>query len=441
VLDSAFEFLVTVGYFLIALGVLVFVHELGHFLVAKWSGIKVERFSIGYPPKAIGFTWGETEYCLSWVPFGGYVKVAGMADVGDEETTGADWEFPSKSVGVRMAVIAAGPIMNFLFAFAVFVVVYGTWGIDTVDSTVVTPEAGSVAEVAGLRHGDEVIEVAGSAVANAHELFEGLEAGSETGVTLTVARAGSHRQIELPAVGEEGYGLNVVLPTVIGSADPGTPAESIGLQRGDRITVVDGETVASWQEMRERIMVRPGESIDLQWVRDGATMDAAIVPDPRTEGDETIGVIGIRPLEGGSIDIGWGESISLGAASVYTSSYLILDFIGSIFEEQRYKELGGPIRIAQMADDTAQMGAKYFLRFLALLSVNLAVLNLLPIPVLDGGHLVFLTQEALLRRPPSVRQREVAQQIGLVIILFIMVAVTFNDLNQFVFHHIVDLFR
>lgn len=440
-LSSAFEFLVTVGYFLIALGVLVFVHELGHFLVAKWSGIRVERFSIGYPPKAIGFTWGETEYCISWVPFGGYVKVAGMADVGEEQATGADWEFPSKSVPIRMAVIAAGPIMNFLFAFAVFVVVYGAWGIDTVDSTVIHPEEDSVAETAGLQYGDRVIAVDGTDVVNAHELLEALAVEPARDLSLTIVRGSSQLKIALPPVDARGYGLNVVLPTKVGSADPSTPAEGVGLQRGDEITSVDGEAVASWEEMRQQIMVHPEESIELTWMRDGVAYSSMIVPSATTSGDETIGVIGIRPLESGSIDVPWGQAIQLGAASVYTSSYLILDFIGSIFEEQRYKELGGPIRIAQMADDTAQMGAKYFLRFLALLSVNLAVLNLLPIPVLDGGHLVFLTQEAILRRPPSVRQREVAQQIGLVIILFIMVAVTFNDLNQFVFHHITDLFQ
>lgn len=440
-LASIIDFFVTVGYFLIALGVLVFVHELGHFLVAKRAGIRVERFSLGYPPKMMGFQWGETEYCISWVPFGGYVKVAGMADVGEEEASGAPWEFPSKSIPVRMAVIAAGPLMNFIFAFLVFAFVYGTYGIDTVDSTVVAPEEGSVAEVAGLMRGDEVLEVDDHPVDNAYELLKALEARQEQGSTLTVLRKDSRRRVELPPAVDAAYGITILLPTKVGSADPGTPAEGIGLQRGDRITAVDGTAVASWRDMRNLISVRPAESITLAWEREGVIMRAAIVPEERTVGDERIGVIGIRPFEAGSIEIGWWEATRLGAASVYTSSYLILDFIGSIFQEGRYKELGGPIRIAKMADDTAQMGLKYFLRFLALLSVNLGVLNLLPIPVLDGGHLTFLTQEAILRRPPSVRQRELAQQVGLVIILFIMVAVTFNDLNQFVFHHIVEWFQ
>lgn len=435
------DFLVTVGYFLIALGVLVFVHELGHFLVAKRAGIRVERFSLGYPPKLIGFQWGETEYCISWVPFGGYVKVAGMADVGEDEATGAPWEFPSKSVATRMAVIAAGPLMNFFFAFALFAVVYGAYGIDTWDSTTIRPEVGSVAEAAGLQHGDVVVDVDGAPVDNGYELIQALETDPSRGITLTVQRGRVQHQIELPAAEDADFGIVILLPTTVGSADPGTPAAGVGLQRGDQITAVDGTPVNTWSEMRELISARPAESIALTWSRDGVELTAPITPAERMNGDERIGVIGIRPLEAGSIDVGWWRATELGAASVWTSSYLILDFIGSIFENSRYKELGGPIRIARMADDTAEMGLKYFLRFLALLSVNLGVLNLLPIPVLDGGHLTFLTLEAILRRPPSLRQREVSQQIGMVIILFIMVAVTFNDLNEFVFHHIVELFQ
>lgn len=441
VLSSMIDFLVTVGYFLIALGVLVFVHELGHFLVAKRAGIRVERFSLGYPPKLIGFQWGETEYCISWVPFGGYVKVAGMADVGEDEATGAPWEFPSKSVATRMAVIAAGPLMNFIFAFALFAAVYGVYGIDTWDSTTVKPGEGSVAEAAGLRHGDIVLDVDGTEVNNGYELIQALESDPARGVTLTVQRGRSQQHIELPATPDADFGIVILLPTTIGSADPGTPAAGIGLQRGDRITAVDGTEVSTWSDMRDLISIRPAESITLTWARDGVELTAAIVPEERTNGDERIGVIGIRPLEAGSIEVGWWRATELGAASVWTSSYLILDFISGIFENGRYKELGGPIRIARMADDTAEMGLKYFLRFLALLSVNLGVLNLLPIPVLDGGHLTFLTLEAIMRRPPSVRQRELSQQIGMVIILFIMVAVTFNDLNEFVFQHIVELFQ
>lgn len=440
-IESILGGLAGLAWFLIALGVLVFVHELGHFLVAKRAGIRVDRFSLGYPPKMIGFTRGETEYCISWIPFGGYVKVAGMADVGTDEARGEPWEFPSKSLPVRMAVIAAGPLMNFVFAFAVFVVVYGSFGVDTVESTIVAPAEGSVAETAGLRRGDVVRAFDGEPVSNAHELVEGLQRASIFGAVLSVERGGALVEVELPAAADGAYGLTVMLPPRVGSTEPGTPAAGLGLQRGDLITAVDGEPVATWSGMRELISARPGEAIELEWERDGGVMTSMITPEERMEGEQPIGVIGIRHHQSGSVSVGWWEAVKLGAWSVYSSSSLILDFLGSIFEDRRYKELGGPIRIAIMADDTADMGLRYFLQFLALLSVNLAVLNLLPIPVLDGGHLTFLTLEAILRRPPSVRQREVAQQVGLVIILFIMVMVTFNDLNQFVLQPVLDLFE
>ena len=240
-----------------------------------------------------------------------------------------------------------------------------------------TPIEESIAEAAGLLHGDVVLEVDDTPVDNSYELLVALEASLTEGALLKVQRGNAVHDIELPAAVDVPYGIRILRPTTVGSADPGTPAAGIGLQRGDRITAVDGTFVASWYDMRMLIMVRPEESITLAWERDGVDMTSTIVPEERMDGDERIGVIGIRPFEAGSIEVGWWEATRLGAASVYTSSYLILDFIGSIFQDGRYKELGGPIRIAKMADDTAQMGLKYFLRFLALLSVNLGVLNLL----------------------------------------------------------------
>ncbi len=183
--------LTTIASFLIALGVLVFVHELGHFMVAKWAGIRVERFSLGYPPKMIGFTRGETEYCISWIPFGGYVKVAGMADVGTEETTGAHWEFPARSVGIRMAVIAAGPAMNFLFAFVALIFLFSVYGIDSFDSTRVNPQENSLAAEVGLVRGDRVRTVGGTPVGNAYELASALDESASSGTRLEIERDGS----------------------------------------------------------------------------------------------------------------------------------------------------------------------------------------------------------------------------------------------------------
>ena len=436
-------------YFLIALGILIFVHELGHFLVAKGAGIRVERFSLGFPPRMIGFRWKETDYCLSWIPFGGYVKVAGMADVGSEEETGADWEFPSKPIWVRMAVIAAGPAMNLIFAYAAFLFLYSAYGVGSVDSTAVDPLEGSPAAIAGLRHGDVVVRVGERPVANYHELKRELENAAGAAVTVDAERGGRTLAFDLPretaADREEKssdmpYGLSLLYPTVVGGVVEGMPAEAAGLQEGDRITRVAGAEVRTWEEMREQISRHPGEEIEIAWLRGGEPMTVLIAPQPRPGGGATIGQIGIGPHTS-TADVPFAEAASLSTASLVNSAGLILEFIGNIFQEDRYKELGGPILIAKMADDTAERGLEHFIYFLSLLSVNLAILNLMPIPALDGGHLVFLTLETVMRRPLSQRKREFCQQVGLVLILGLMILVTFNDLNRLVFPYISELFQ
>lgn len=430
----------TILSFIIALGVLVFVHELGHFLVAKQAGIRVERFSLGYPPKMFGFYYGETEYCISWIPFGGYVKVAGMADVGTEETSGAAWEFPSKPIWVRMAVIAAGPLMNFFFAFVALIFLFLAYGIDTFEGTAVEPLADSASARAGLQKGDQILSVGDRQVGTAFQLIEALEATAARGARLSIERDGQVLDLTLPSAENAGYGLQLLRPTTVGRLVPGMPADSL-LQEGDRITAVAGQPVNSWGEMSTEIRRHPGEPIQLIWERDGRLMETSITPVVLTEGDETFGQIGIGPYLVRH-DIGLTQAVVLGAKGVYNSSSLILDFLGQLFQGDRSTdELGGPLRIAQLAGQTAEQGFDHFISFLAMLSVNLAIINLLPIPVLDGGHLTFLTLEAIRRRPLSLRHRERFQQIGLAIMLFIMVLVTFNDLNQMVFHHIVEFFQ
>ncbi len=436
-------------YFLIALGILIFVHELGHFLVAKGAGIRVERFSLGFPPRMIGFRWKETDYCLSWIPFGGYVKVAGMADVGSEEATGADWEFPSKPIWVRMAVIAAGPAMNLLFAYAAFLFLYSAYGVGSVDSTAVDPLEGSPAAIAGLRHGDAVVRVGERPVANYHELKRELEKAAGAAVTVDAERDGRTLAFDLPREtaadrdedsSDMPYGLSLLYPTVVGGVVEGMPAEAAGLQEGDRITRVAGADVRTWDQMREQISRHPGEEIEIAWLRGGEPMSVLITPEPRPAEGATIGQIGIGPHTS-TAEVPFGEAASLSAASLVNSAGLILEFIGNIFQEDRYKELGGPILIAKMADDTAERGLEHFIYFLSLLSVNLAILNLMPIPALDGGHLVFLALETVMRRPLSQRKREFCQQVGLVLILGLMILVTFNDLNRLVFPYISELFQ
>ena len=428
--------------FIIALGILVFVHELGHFLVAKWSGIRVERFSVGMPPRMVGFKYGETDYCLSWIPFGGYVKMAGQADVGSEEITGQPWEFPSKSVWTRMAVVAAGPFMNFLFAFVALVFLYAAYGIDTSESTRIDPEEESVAQAVGLLRGDEVVSVGGERVNNSYRLMEVLEDATSGQVEIVVQREGELFDFTLPAVGEEGYGLRLMLPPIVGQVIQGEPAAEVGLLEGDEIVDVGGVAVLSWSDMSREIRRHPDRQIALVWDREGVRMQGLITPRGFSESDSKVGRIGIGPEEGIRHHVGVGQALELGLVGVYSSSSMILDFLGQLFQGDRStEELGGPLRIAQMAGETAEKGAKYFISFLAMLSVNLAILNLLPIPVLDGGHLMMFSVEAIMRRPLSLRLQERIHQVGTAIMLFIIVLVMFNDLNQMVFHHIVELFQ
>ena len=432
--------LTTIGSFLLALGVLVFVHELGHFLVAKWAGMRVERFSLGFPPKMIGFTRGETEYCISWIPFGGYVKVAGMADVGTEETTGAHWEFSSKSVGIRMAVIAAGPAMNFLFAFAALIFLFSVYGIDSFDSTRVNPQENSLAAEVGLVRGDRVRTVGGTPVGNAYELVSALDEIASRGARLEIERDGILLDFDLPPAGDEGYGVQLMHPTTVGHIEPGTPADSLGLRVGDIIRAVGQAPVVSWAEMSEEIRRYPGETIPLVWERDGQRMEQLITPATRAAGDAFVGRIGIGP-QASRHTVGLGRAVVLGGLGVYNASWLILDFLGELFQGDRSTdELGGPLRIAQLAGQTAEQGLHSFVSFLAMLSVNLAIINLLPIPALDGGHLTFLTLEGIMRRPLSLRLREIFQQVGIAMVLLIIVLVMFNDLNQMVFRRIAEMF-
>jgi regulator of sigma E protease len=230
-------------------------------------------------------------------------------------------------------------------------------------------------------------------------------------------------------------------PTTVGRVVPDMPAATLDLLPGDKIVAVAGEPVLSWTQMSTEIRRHADQEIALAWERDGRRLRGTITPKGFTEGDLVVGRIGISPHESRHF-VGFGRAVVLSAVGVYNSSGLILDFLSQLLQGDRSTdELGGPLRIAQIAGQTAEQGLNAFLSFLAMLSVNLAIINLLPIPVLDGGHLTFLTLEAIMRRPLSIRQREVFQQVGLAIMLLIMVLVTFNDLNQMVFHHIVELFE
>ncbi|MEW6412233.1 MAG: RIP metalloprotease RseP [Candidatus Zixiibacteriota bacterium] len=342
--------------FIFVLGVLIFIHELGHFLVAKKVGIKVEKFSLGFPPNIFAKKWGETTYCIGLIPLGGYVKMA--AENPGEETTGSPDEFMSKSVGERAAVIFAGPFMNYVLAIVLLIGIF---------------------------------------------MFSG------------------------KAV----YDDNKV---VVGEVVDGSPAQLADLRIDDIIIAIDNHPIANFDSLRNRINAVVERPIDLTWTRGNDTINAAmttiISEVPNLDGSiDTVGVIGFSQKPVRYESYGVGEAFEQGFITAHVIVWETIKFIKRIVSgEVSAKMIGGPIFIAQQSGKEARKGAANLFFFMALLSVNLAVLNVLPIPVLDGGSLVFLAMEKLKGSPLSMRARVIAQQVGLVVLLGLILVVTYNDI-------------
>ena len=426
------------------LGLLVFFHELGHFLAAKRMGIRVERFSLGFPPKMIGKTIGDTEYCLSWIPLGGYVKMAGEhPDAQEEDQGGEPWEFQSKSVAARSFVIAAGPGMNFVLAFIIFWVFYLFMGVMLVDTTTVgRVEVGSPYAAAGLQVGDEILEIDQVAVDTWDDVRERLASSEAASLYLKVLRDGQERSMEVPYSGagarERLSGLDYFRASAVSTVIPDSPAEKAGLRPGDVITTVDGVPVSQWYEMVTLIRGRPGIETTVAWTRNSQPHEVTIIPNTAQDLDrETgdiidIGQIGITQQDHVKRSpVGFISSVSLAGTQLVNVTYTILTFVKKLVSGQVSTDtVGGPIAIAQMAGDSARQGASSLFSFMAFLSINLAILNLLPIPALDGGQLLILGVESVLRRPLSLKYRLVWQQTGMALLLVLMVFVVFNDVTR-----------
>ena len=415
------------------LGVLVFVHELGHFLVAKKAGIRVEEFSLGYPPRAFGIRYGETEYLISWLPLGGYVKVAGMSDFGKERAKGEPWELMSKPRWVQMAVMAAGPAMNFILAFILILAIrigYGDYAYLQTTQVGVVDETSALYE-AGLRLGDRILAIDGSEVTRWASVAEEIEKVLGKSTTFLVDREGQTLTLEpLLSVRPEELGIEPFVEPMVGSVLSGYPAVDAGLQAGDRIVEVEGERIQAWSQMSAIISSKPEIPIQLTWERNGLEMTTEIVPKADVVGERTIGLIGIAPLRG-RVPVPLGEAITRCGTEMAIYTMSIFTFIERLVSGQGSgSDLAGPVAIAKMAGDRARMGLESLMSFMALLSVNLGVLNLLPIPMLDGGHLMIMSIEAVIRRDLSVRQKEVLQQVGFAFLLLLMIYVTVNDLGR-----------
>ena len=431
----------------IVLGVLIFIHELGHFLVAKRSGVGVLKFSLGFGPKVVGVKRGETEYLLSALPLGGYVKMIGE-DPGDASPEAADpgRSFSKKSVGTRSLIILAGPLANLILPVAIFWGIFMFVGQSYHLPVVGSPEKESPAAGAGLLAGDRIQAVDGRQIERWDEFETALRSSGGRSLALTVLRDGRTSAVRLEpraqktrdVFGQEieiwDLGLRPLVSTRIGQVVPSQVAQQAGIRGGDRIVAVNGNPVGEWDQLAKIIHRSPGTSLSLTIERDGQRQDVQVVPRATKQqgaaGEEEIGLIGIGPApETQMRRLNPAAAAWAGVTKTVDLTVLVVTgFVKLIQAKISPSTIGGPILIAQLAGEVAQRGIVELLSFTALLSINLAILNLLPIPILDGGHLLFSFIEWLRGKPVSLRKREIAQQVGMVLLVGLMVFAFYNDI-------------
>jgi len=422
--------------FVFVLGVLVFVHELGHFLAARRIGVRVLTFSLGFGPKLIGFTRGDTEYCLSAIPLGGYVKMAGENP--EDNRTGAPDEFLSKSKWERFQVLVMGPIMNLVLAWLVMAaVLYQGAQLPAFDREPVvigSVTKASVAEQAGLKAGDRIVGVDGKPVSNWEDYSMEVLPKANKAINFQIERDGVRTDhIIIPkAAGKFDSGEVGILPIMhpeITALNHGEPAQAAGLLPNDVIMVADGEQGVSRDRVIELIKAHEDQPLNLQVLRNGQLAPVTVTPH-RVGGNVRIGATisawQIRTVEPGPV-----ESLKLSAERNWEWTKLIVKTLGGLFtRETSVKQLMGPVAIGQLSGDAVEQGWAQLFGLMAMISLNLGLLNLMPVPVLDGGHIAILAMEGLSRRDFSMKVKEKMLLAGFVLLLTLMVTVIYNDLMR-----------
>jgi regulator of sigma E protease len=439
---------------LVALGVLVTFHEFGHFWVARRCGVKVLRFSVGFGMPLM--RWHDrkgTEYVLAAIPLGGYVKMLDERE-GDVPPELVDQSFNRKSVYQRIAIVIAGPVANFLLAI-VFFWVLAMLGSQQVRPVIGGVEAGSIAEKAGLASGQEIVSVDGEATTGWSSVnLQLVRRLGETGsIALKVREQGSDVDTPHALVLDNwlkgadepdpirSLGIRPWRPAlapVLAELDPKGPAQAAGLRTGDRLLALDGQPLSEWQQVVDWVRVRPDTRISLTVERDGAKIDVPVTLVAHGEGKAATGYLGAGvkgvdwpPEMLREVSYGPLAAVAEGARRTWTMSVLTLDSLKKmLFGELSVKNLSGPITIAKVAGASAQSGVGDFLNFLAYLSISLGVLNLLPIPVLDGGHLLFYLVEWVRGRPLSEKVQGWGVQIGISLVVGVMLLALVNDLGR-----------
>ncbi|MCS7210574.1 MAG: RIP metalloprotease RseP [Chloroherpetonaceae bacterium] len=435
------EFLSTVFYFIVAIFILVTVHEFGHFAAAKLFGMRVERFFIGFDfwnLKLWSIQRGETEYGIGAIPLGGYVKIAGMVDESmDTEFASKPpqpWEFRSKPTWQRLIVISAGVIMNMVLAAVIFVIIslaYGESRTPIKSGVYVEADRPSVFKEMGFRTGDLIVEVNGQPVKYWEEVLDP-ELFTNRTLTYTVKRGEELIKLDAPSDmmtrinDAKGEGLRPITLPIVGELVSGYPAEKIGLRKGDKILRVAGQPIVDWSDLVRIVGENANKEILVEWVTPQGEMKQANVT-PNSSGK--IGIT-VAPAEREYLKLGFFESIIAGIQQTGKMTVMTIKGFGKLLtgQEDIRKSVGGPIKIAKLAGQTAEQGAGSFLFFLAVLSISLAFLNILPIPALDGGQFVMNAVEGVMGRELPLKTKMAIQQIGFTALLILMAFIFVNDI-------------
>ena len=443
--------------FIVVLGVLIFFHELGHFIVARLFGVGVEKFSLGFGPRLFGRTVGMTDYRISAIPLGGYVKMVGDEPDAEIDPALIPYSFTHKHVFKKILIVAAGPFFNLLLAMIIYAGFFYFIGTEDIRPVINNVVAESPAARAGLETGDVVVAVDGTRVASWSDINRLIGDRRGKPVALAVRRADRtfdvtvtpQTKVAKDLLGDDtpyydvGFSGLPPLKAVVGEVADGYPAKKAGMQKGDRIVAINGQPVDSWNTMKTIIAQSRGASLNIRLVRGDRTLIVHLVPvlvsDENMLGEKVdsyrIGIstpgVDIPPADRITIKRGPLDAVSEGVDQTYQISRLTVLSIGKLIKGTvSTKTLGGPIMIAEMAGQQAKAGLTNLIFFIAVLSINLAVLNFLPIPVLDGGHLMFFCIEAVMRRPINTRMRELAQQAGIFILILLMIFVFYNDITR-----------
>ena len=441
----------TIIYFIIALGVLVFIHEFGHFIIAKKQGIGVEKFSMGFGPKLFSFQRGETTYIVSALPFGGYVKLMGEEPTETKDTEKKEKDpksYSDRPIHQRFFVVFAGPFMNLLLASLLMPLVFFLGRMEPIfldqKPVVISVKKESTAAQSGFKKGDQILAMNDKEVANWREILEFVPLHAHQEINFKIKRDGN--TVSIKATPEESpdthAGVLGVEPTffigneaVVDEVSPHGPADQSGLKGGDEVVQINGAPVESWTDMSEKVGAGGGKSMQVT-VRRGQDLVTVSVTPQFDEGMKKW-LLGIRKNMERRSDLFVKKRYTVSEAFVKGTeengklAKLTFTVLGRLVTGRlSYKTLGGPIRIAQASAAAAKSGLSDFLYFLSFLSLQLGVLNLLPIPALDGGHLLFFGIETAQRRPASPRVRQVVDQVGFFLLIFLMLMVTLNDVNS-----------